>query len=548
MGNPGKRQGAKGKVPRNIGVMFEGVADAERPVFHLDRPFDIAPKDGTRHTVGDLARLVAETSGALYEAGLRKGDRLGIVKDNHFDVVLLAAAAARIGALPAMISATNSPEVLRAIFERLEPRVLVASSSVLAAAVRDGVELAGSGTAVVAVDRGDGDGPAGVLQLEDLRGAPVPAADPVGDDEPMICTHTSGTTGVPKLVAHSANTLLGVLTKLETLPLPGLSIRPGDVVGSCIAFVHGRSITWTFAQLARPPAKVVVLADPDPATVVATLSEHRPTTLEACPNIFQLWEGLLRSNPGLFTQTRAFINTFDAIHPRTVRAFLEASGRRSPVWGQVWGQTEVGPVCMGVYTRRKLRRSRWSQDPVTSNVGRPIPFVTQVRVVDPQTRRKVRRGQEGIVLVRTKGRCLDYLGETDRHREKDWGQGWWNTGDIGVHGRTGGFRIVDREVDLIPGVSGIALESVLLERLEETSEVIVLGVPGRRPVPVLSVDGGELDPERWRKATADLPDLEDPVLIGWDEFPRTGTWKVRRPVLRERLFGTKETYGTGRWT
>jgi hypothetical protein len=38
------------------------------------------------------------------------------------------------------------------------------------------------------------------------------------------------------------------------------------------------------------------------------------------------------------------------------------------------------------------------------------------------------------------------------------------------------------------------------------------------------------------------------VLIGWDEFPRTGTWKVRRPVLREQLFGTKETYGTGRWT
>jgi len=107
--------------------MFERFAGAERPVFHLDRPFDIAPKDGTRYTVGDLARLVAEVSGVLAEAGLRSGDRLGIVKDNHFDVVVLACAAARIGALPAMISSTIAPEALRVMLGRLDPKVLVAS-------------------------------------------------------------------------------------------------------------------------------------------------------------------------------------------------------------------------------------------------------------------------------------------------------------------------------------------------------------------------------------------------------------------------------------
>ncbi|WP_285564901.1 class I adenylate-forming enzyme family protein, partial [Actinomadura rubrobrunea] len=384
--------------------------------------------------------------------------------------------------------------------------------------------------------------------LQDLRGSRVPPAQPCGDDEPMICTHTSGTTGVPKLVVHSPNTLLGVLTKLETMPLPGLSIRPDDIVATCIAFVHGRSITWSYAQLVRPPAKVVVIADSAPATVVETLREHRPTTLEACPNIFQRWENLTGTHPELFERVRAFINTFDAIHPRTVRAFLEASRRRMPVWGQVWGQTEVGPVCMGVYTRGKLRRSKGGRSPITNNVGRPIPLVTRVRVVDPQTRRPVRRGRSGLVMVKTKGRCLDYLGETDRHQAKIW-DGWWNTGDIGVRSRDGSVRILDREVDVIPGTSGIQLESILLERLEEASEVIVLGVPGRRPVPVLSVEGDRgLDPERWRAATADLPELDEPVLIDWEDFPRTGTWKVRRAELRERLLGTQNTYGTGRWT
>jgi hypothetical protein len=65
---------------------------------------------------------------------------------------------------------------------------------------------------------------------------------------------------------------------------------------------------------------------------------------------------------------------------------------------------------------------------------------------------------------------------------------------------------------------------------------------------VLSTADGALDRTRWAKATADLPALDAPQVIGWDDFPRTGTWKVRRAELRERLFGTTETFGTGRWT
>jgi acyl-coenzyme A synthetase/AMP-(fatty) acid ligase len=536
-----------GHQPRTIGMVFEHFASAPRPVWHLDRPFDIAPDSGVRFTVAGLAALVEQTSAALAEAGLRAGDRLAIVKDNHFDVVLLAAAAARIGALPAMTSSTIEPEILRKMMERLDPGVLVASPAVLAGADKAGVELVGPKARVLVAGAGPEALDGTVTTVQELLDADVPAANPAADDRPMICTHTSGTTGVPKYVVHSANTLLGVLTKLETMKIPFLSIRPTDTVASCISFVHGRAITWAAAQLARPPGEVVVLAESDPATVAATLRRHPPTTLEACPNIFQRWEGMARSEADVFAPVRGFINTFDAIHPRTVRTFLEVSRQRMPVWGQVWGQTEVGPVCMGLYTRGRVNRSRGSRKAVTSDVGRSIPFVTGVKVVDAQTRKEVPRGTEGMVLVRTAGRCLTYLGEDDRHREKIW-DGWWNSGDIGVQSRGGMLRIIDREVDVIPGVSGIELESVLLERLPDATEVIVLGVPGRAPVPVLSTTDGALDPTAWRRATADLPQLDDPVLIGWEDFPRTGTWKVRRPVLRERLFGTTETFGTGRWT
>ncbi|HZB32572.1 MAG TPA: class I adenylate-forming enzyme family protein [Streptosporangiaceae bacterium] len=535
----GRRRG--GKRPNNIGLILEHFADRTTPVFHLDRPFDVAPEDGTRYSVGQLAALVARLSGGLHQMGLRKGDRLAIIKENHFDVVLLAAAAARIGALPAMISSTIKPENLRIMMNRLRPRVLVSDPEALAAAERIGVRLVEPDVAIIAAGRAAA--PSGVSTFDDLRDAEVPPADPVADDEPMIATHTSGTTGVPKFVVHSAATTIGVNTKLETAPIPRLSIRRGDTVAACFAFMHIRAITWTVAQLVRPPAKVVVLADPTPKGVVDTLREHRPTTLEACPNLYQLWEGLTETHPWLFERVRTYFSTFDAIHPSTVRKFL-AIPRRKPLWVQSWGQSEVGPVSIGVLTRRMVADDRQNAD---NNVGWPVPFVTHFKVVDPETRRPVKRGEEGLVLVRTRGRCLTYLGEHDRHQEKRW-DGWWNTGDIGVRTKTGAIRILDREVDLIPGMSGIELESLLLQRIDKATEVIVLGVPDGRPQPVLSTVDGELDQEIWRAATADLPELAEPAVIPWEDFPRTATWKVRRFELREQILGSGQTIGSGKWT
>jgi acyl-coenzyme A synthetase/AMP-(fatty) acid ligase len=546
-----KARGRTPTRPNNLGLVFEHFAGSDGASWNIDRPFDLTPKGDTRYTVAELAQLVEETSAGLHQAGLRYGDRLAVIKDNHLDSVVIAAAAARIGAIPALCSATVRPALLQRMMQRLEPAVLVASSTLLADAAEQGIELvpAGVPTIVVVGTAVDPAPPADLPTFADLSGSPVPPARPRPDDEPMVCTHTSGTTGMPKFVVHSADTSIGTNARLETMRIPFLSTRDDDVIVSSIAFVHVRCLTWTVAQLTLPPKDVVVIADPAPTAVVQTLTRHRPTTLEACPNIFQLWEGLTRTNPELFANVRAYLSTFDAIHPPTVRAFLRASRRRLPVWGQSWGQSEFGPASLAVYTRLSVRerRNAAADQAFTTDVGFPIPGVIKWKVVDPQTRRELPRGQRGLVLVRSRGRCLTYLGENDRHRAKDW-DGWWNTGDIGVHRRSGRLRILDREVDSIPGTSGIELESLLLDRLDGATEVIVLGNPGGLPVPVVSMRGDRLDPAAWQRASAGLPALAEPRLVGWDEFPRTGTWKVRRPDLRERVLHSTETFGTGRWT
>ncbi|XLE02368.1 class I adenylate-forming enzyme family protein [Streptomyces sp. 184] len=532
----------------NIGELFDWHTELDRQtVTYLDRPFDIAPTGGVRYNAESLATLVRDFAGRLHAAGARSGDRVAIIKENHLDITLAAASAARIGALPATIAALGAPEAHRAMIERLDPSVVVVSPAVLERADAAGVKLGGPHMQFLVLGEPGQGAPEGAVTLGDLAGAGEAPVHMRGPDEPMLVMHTSGTTGVPKLVVHSGNSLLGGAAKLERVRIPVLASNHNTVYASSISFAHGRTVTWMMGQFSLSPRKLVVISRHDPEGVARVLAEHRPTTLEACPNIFQRWESLAHRKPELFHQVRLYVGTFDAVHPRTVRTFLEVSRRRFPLWAQSWGQSEAGPICLTVYTRRQLRRTS-EAGAVTSLIGRPVPGFATVKVVDVDTGRTLPKGEPGMMMVATKGRCLDYLGESERYREKAVGK-WWNTGDIGEWAENGQLKLIDREVDVIPGMSGIELESILLDRLPDASDVTVLGTPGEKPVPVLCMSGsGGLDPQAWQRATADLPDLGEPRVIPWEDVPRTATWKVRRLELREKVLGSTTTIGTGRWT
>jgi acyl-coenzyme A synthetase/AMP-(fatty) acid ligase len=533
------------RSPNNIGLIFDWNAErAEQTVVLLDRSFDIAPDGGTSYTGTALAETVRQAASWLYAAGLRHGGRAAIVKDNHLDMVLLAAGAARIGAFPVMMAPITSVEAIATMIGRVSPDVLVVGASVLERAERAGVSLAGNSTTLLVIGKTDA-APTGALQIDDVRGAPEAPVRVRPDTEPMIATHTSGTTGVPKLVMHSAYTALGALPyRLESTRLPLLTSGRTDVVASSVSFAHMRALSWTRAQLTLVPKAMVVISDPGLENVARVLATYRPTSLEALPNIFQRWEELADRSPELFAQVGRFISTFDAIHPRTVRKFLNASRRRFPVWAWGLGQSEIAGISANIFTRRTVRQRNKPRSDVT-NMG--WPTLVRVQIVDPETGQRQRRGQPGLVMVNTRTRCLNYLGEEDRHEAKVNGK-WWNTGDLGRRAGFGRIALVDREVDMVPGMSCIEAESLLLDRLEKASEVVVLGVPGGLPVPVLCMRDNDLDPQEWRRATAGLPELDQPRVIPWEEVPRTATWKVRRTELREKLLGASNGLGTGRWT
>ncbi len=529
----------------SVGRLFDHRAHSGgRPmIFRLDRPLDIAPEAGTVLEVHELARCVRRAAGALHEAGAGRGDRIAVHKDDHLDCLLLAAAAIRIGAVPVMLSGGLPGEAVRALLRRTEPRLLVSGRRLLTAGGGAEKPLTEFAERTLSVDPGV----PGALDFADFSGASEPAPNPRRDDELMMLTHTSGTTGVPKLIMYTPEKLQGQMARLETNRLPVITFRPDDTVAVFMPFVHARAFTWIYSVLSLSPAKVLVMSSSAPETAGPLLREHRPTMVEGLPIDFANLKGLAAEpGPGPFSKVRMYASTFDAVHWSTIRTFLNASRHPFPVWRYAWGQSETGGLGMTFITRRTANRRRDAErGPRT--VGRPMPSFVQIKVVDPKTFRPVPSGRPGLVLARTKARCVGYYGEPERWEEKAHGE-WWNTGDIGVRTWSGNVRLLDREVNHTPGVSCLEVEDVLVDNLPEGHDVALLSVSGGPPVPVVAAPGGRLDPDAWSSAVRRLPALADPVVVAPGEVPRTGTGKIRREELRRRFLAEAGRPGTGRWT
>jgi len=99
--------------------------------------------------------------------------------------------------------------------------------------------------------------------------------------------------------------------------------------------------------------------------------------------------------------------------------------------------------------------------------------------------------------------------------------------------------MLDREVDMISGVSSsLEIEDLVLSRLVELSELVVVPGPESEPVPVLCTnDDQPLDRNRWRAAVTEFPQLADPIQLPRAELPRTATLKVQWIELSRRLHG-----------
>ncbi|MBS2962371.1 acyl-CoA synthetase [Actinocrinis puniceicyclus] len=512
----------------DIGLMFEHAA-ARYPdaTVTLDKPLGVFTSEQTVYTYAQLARLVDELAARITAAGVRAGDHVAIHKRANFDIALTACAVARIGAVPVMLSPALDPKVLGVLLQRLHSPWIVTDAAKYA-------ELAAAGSLVgtpVLLTEGAVPSDAGgsrIVALKDVIGAPVRGAVRRGLNEPALITHSSGTTGVPKLMVHTTRTLWHRLLPQQLI---GWWVRNREPVLLATSFVHSRfyNSLGVFLNYGNPLA---VVSDTDVSNARSMLTANRPTVVETHPNNFVLWEEFADEPDGPLSTVKYYTSTFDAIHPGTVRKLLNASRHRRPALLQLYGQSETGPISGWLHTRNNL-------DKVDGRcVGVPLTGFIRLRAVDEQGR-PVPRGQIGHLVIRSRSQIRTYLSEDERFRGQFLPGGWWRLGDVGWFDRSGRLYLADREVDKIEEIdSNLGIEDMLLERLPDVSEVVIVPDGAGSPTPIVATRGDHpLDRARWAAATAGLPPLNQPIQWRFADFPRTSTWKIRRLEIRD-LLGT----------
>ncbi|WP_019886464.1 class I adenylate-forming enzyme family protein [Streptomyces purpureus] len=505
-----------------LGTLFERAASRHPAnVVILDHDLDIAPRLGRRATVAEIADLIDDFASRLWAAKVRPGERVVIYKSDGFDITLLACAAARIGAVPVLLSPKLDGETAAELVRRTDRPFLLTDAAKLTnelpASVFDRAEkvLLASGTYE------------GAVELAGLEGVDRVPAVTMPPEHPTLITHTSGTTGTPKLAVHTGRTLEARYRPQASVIKPLIPRR--EAIAMHVSFVHSRLFTALAISLHRG-FPVIVLADSDPKQAADLFTQLRPGILEAHPNSFMEWEELADDPRAPLANVKLFSSTFDAIHPRTVHRLLRASRRKAPLFGQLYGQSEVGPAVVRAFTRRR------QLDDDGRCVGRPFPGMTDVRVVS-------RDGKEpspenpGYIEVRSDGRIVTYLGEQARYDQQVSEGGWWRMGDVGYRTKWGCVHLLDREVDLIEGFgSTLAAEDTLFGKLDELAEVIIIPGEDGSAVPVVCTKGDRpLDKAAWQAAAASLPPMAEPVQWKLGDLPQTATTKIKRLELARLL-------------
>lgn len=248
-------------------------------------------EDGYREVISwpQLAAAVQRAVAQLAAAGVVSGDRVAGWLPNGPEAVVTALAANWLGAVYTSASPDFGPSALADRFAQVEPRVLVVADGyryggrdhLRASELPEVIAHLPTVTTVLMVfelRRGQAPSGSGSEQLTELRAelppgvelleftalsssaqpGPVPPAHRQQSTDPGFILYSSGTTGKPKCIVHSA---LGLLVKHWTEHVLHCDIRPGDRV---FFFTTCGWMMWNWLVGALASGATLVLYDGSP--------------------------------------------------------------------------------------------------------------------------------------------------------------------------------------------------------------------------------------------------------------------------------------------
>ncbi|MBO0878535.1 MAG: acyl--CoA ligase [Pseudonocardia sp.] len=498
------------------------------------RPDRIAYVDDERAvTYGELALTTARLAGQLQRIGVEPGERVLLYLDNRVEAAESYLAVPRAGAIAVCANpAAATPEVAHVLTDS-GARVVITDTAHLRT-VRELVAERRDSLAIVVVGAIDGEpGPVSELGYgELLSGEPGPGPrDCLGLDDPAWMLYTSGTTGRPKGVYLTQRGCLWVVAACWA-PITGLCAD--DVLLSPLPLFHSYALDLCVLGVAAVGATVRLLPRFSVADVEGRFTggpEGDVTVFPGVPTMFHYVLDRL-GRDGLKAPALRLCISAGAIMPASVNERFEAAFGVPLLDG--YGITETSTmVTMNWPTGTR----------VMGSCGLPLPGLT-VRVVDPATGEDVADGEEGELWVRGPNVTPGYhnLPEATAAVLVN---GWYHTGDLARRDEHGYLRISGRTKELIirggENIYPAEVEDALLAS-DHIRDAAVVGTGhqhlGEVPVAfvVPRVPGALDHDEVLSVARRRLASYKMPVrLIEVDQIPRTGSGKILRYQLRQRL-------------
>jgi acyl-CoA synthetase len=390
---------------------------------------------------GDTLRWVDAFAEELQAAGLRTGDRVSIWLPSRIETALLFLACSRMGYVcnTSLHRDYTAAEIV-ALLERAGSVAFVGQVGYGADASKNDVfAMLGGLPKLKKVYRLDplvaeeyNDDP--VRRLGAFAGAvrpPSPASN--NPDRIVYLAYTSGTTGRPKGVMHSDNTILANSRAM----VKDWHFGPETVVYSFSPLSHNIGIVGLAVGLVSG-GEVVVHTPLDATRIFDRVVETKATFLLGVPtHALDLLAEVRRRKMTKLGQVRAFEIGGSAVPPALVQGLLDIG----IVTQNAFGMTENHSF---QYTR--------PDDPphtIASTCGRPAEGMEIKLWKEANSDVEVAPGQIGELGVRGASLMLGYFGDQSSTESSFNRAGWFMTGDLARLDLDGNVQIVGRKKDLI---------------------------------------------------------------------------------------------------
>ncbi|WP_338898921.1 long-chain fatty acid--CoA ligase [Streptomyces sp. TG1A-60] len=519
----------------------------DEPVLRTDGTWR-AP-DGSRPEVLTLGQLyeVVETYAGWYAArGVRPRDPVAIHSHCAAEFAVNFLALTSLGAVPSFVNGNLSPQAAREYVRR--QGAVGAFTDGAHRAVLSGTEV-GLGFCVTADE------------IRPEHRVSLPPSYPYRHDQtdPVLISHSSGTTGLPKGVPHTHRTLM--YAQVHRLRFSTGADMERTLVG--LPGAHNAMVaTLLYCLLLRTDIKL--LSSQRGTDVLDAVEEFRPTTVLAFAGTFgeMAAEDLAARD---LSSVQVWFNTGDAAHEAHIRALVRHGGHieirrdlsRVRVDGSVFvdglGSSEAGYSVF--HNRHTKDTSSYSRC-----VGKPISFAEAAVLAEDGT--PLPPGQVGRLGLKSPTLTPGYWNDSLTWNRMRLG-GYWLTGDLAHQDEEGNFYHLDRAPDAIRTREGIVFstrtEELLLAGLPELADCTVVGVApdGVRAdwdgdgeaeayalLQLADEESSDSD-EGWTGqvnavlTAAGFPPVTRALLMKPDDVAKGATGKVLKRVMRDR-FAAKE--------